>query len=427
MLIKDSRMLIISICLIALIVCTSVYYLFFTTQGSGLILKLALSKYTGAKSVVIQTIEGNLAKIISLRDVKIEDLKWLPEGNIIEIQKLDIYHRPFALKGLNAVLQNGRLKLPNSDLILFHGSYQNAGLDINIYSKNINLINTLDLFIEDRTVRDLSGSINDIDVYLKGSLSKPSLTGGFQIQRLSRKGFSMANCPGVLNLNLKDINSNLKLYGEIMLMDGTISGPKTAVIRLQQSKILFSGNPKKPNLDFKGTSIVESTKINIVLKGTLDKPDLKLTSEPAMSQSRLLVMLATNKRWRGVEESLAKGEMPADLVKDFIDYFVFAGSGSKMARRFGISDLLIKYDSQSKGVEVKKTISDKLTASYGVEQSQGGEGETTANHKVGAEYKIKENISVEASRELKVESKTDQSQDSSGVDDKVTIKYKKEF
>lgn len=419
--------LVITIIVFVFLASFTVYYFIFTTKGSTFITKSVLSQYIQAESIDIKKSEGSLSQSLIFHDIEIKDLKILPRSNIVKIQKLEVFFASFNSEGLNIKIHNGRLQLPGSELILFNGSLQNSILDGNIYSKGINVEKVVGLFSESRDLKEISGSINDLDIYVKGTLLEPKFSGECQIERLIRNGFSLSNCPLLLNLQLKDVKNKPKLYGTISSNSGIISGSKTAVIKLGESKISFFGDPKKASLDLKGTSTVEGTKINIVLKGAFDNPELKLTSDPPLSQERLLVMLITGKSWKGTEVALGNRQFSPDLVKDFVDYFVFSGSGNKIAQQLGIRDITVTFEQQKKGVGVKKAITEKIDASYEVEQSQAKEEGPTTTQKVGGEYKITEGISIGAEKELKQESKADQTQDKQKPDDKVILKLKKEF
>jgi autotransporter translocation and assembly factor TamB len=271
--------------------------------------------------------------------------------------------------------------------------------------------------------------IGNLDVYIKGSFLEPQLSGELQIETLSHNGFSITNCPVALNLQLTDIKDELKIFGTISLSSATITGPKETSVNLQESSIMFNGDPEKPSFDLKGDSTVAGTKINIVLKGTLKKPELKLTSEPPLPQEQLLVMLATGKGWKGAGQSLGSGHVSADLAADFIDYFAFGGMGSKIAKQLGISEVSLKFDKETRGIELKKEITDKSVLTYGVEQAQTKEKETSVTQTVGGEYKVTEAVSVEAEREFKQNNTAEQTQeqDKPQTEDKVLLKYKKEF
>ncbi|MFH1355133.1 MAG: translocation/assembly module TamB domain-containing protein [Candidatus Omnitrophota bacterium] len=386
-----------------------------------------LLNYVDSEGIEIKEIEGSLSQTLVLQNIEFSDLKWLPQGSNLRIQKLEVYLGSFSIAGFKVKIFNGRLNLPNSEVILFYGNYQDAALDLNVYSNVVGVQETLDFFAQGSELKSLSGTLRNVDIKIKGSFLEPELNGDFLIERLSREAFTMTNCHGSLNIKLKDIKDSLKLHGELLLSKGEIFGSKTAVINLEESKIIFSGEPKEPSLNLKGVSKVGETKINIALKGTIDQPDLKLSSQPSLPQERLLVMLATNKTWQGTESAINKGELSADLAKDFLDYFVFSGSGNKIAKKFGLSDITVKYDGKTKGIGATKDISDKASASYSIEQPQNKEQNITTTHKVGAEYKITDNISLGAEKELKQDDGSDQIEEKQKTDDKVFLKFKKEF
>lgn len=415
--------IIVSVFFISLIV----YYLIFTNSGSTFIVKTALSKYTRSKSVNIKKSEGSLAQTLVFHDIEIKDSKILCCDNLVKIHRLEVYFKSFNLRGVNVKIDNGRLQLSASELIVFQGGLKKSILEGNIYSKGFNVEGLAGLFPEIKELKDISGSISGIDIYIKGTVLEPKFSGKCQIDKLIRNGFTLSNCSTLFNLQLKDVNKEPKLNGTISLNSGTISGPKTALINLRESKISLFGDPKKASLGLKGASNVEGTKITIVLKGTFDKPELKLTSDPPLPQERLLVMLITGKSWKATETALTKGQFSPDLVKDFVDYFIFSGSGNKLAQQLGISDISVTFEQQKKGLGVKKAITDKIDASYAVEQAQAKEEMPIITQKLGGEYKVTESISVGAEKELKQESKPETSFEEQKANDKVTIKFKKTF
>lgn len=138
-------------------------------------------------------------------------------------------------------------------------------------------------------------------------------------------------------------------------------------------------------------------------------------------------MLATGKRWQGAEDFLRHNKISADLAKDFIDYFIFGGSGSKMARELGITDLSLRYDEKASGVRVKKRVSDKTEVSYAVEKNQHTEGNSSITHKTGGEYRITEGVFLEGEKEIKKNHSEKEADSKEKTDDKLLLKYKKEF
>ncbi|UCC95568.1 MAG: translocation/assembly module TamB domain-containing protein [Candidatus Omnitrophota bacterium] len=413
--------------ILSLIICGSGYYLLFTTSGSSFLVKFILSRALQSKSISIKTIEGNLIKGFSLQDIAVEDIEKLPPASTLKVKKVDMSVKSLSLEGININIHNGTLKFPASAVLLFYGTHQKGSLDFNAYSKHINVEEILGFFPQSSNLKKLSGAITELDIYAKGSFSEPELSGKFIIKEISHNGFSVVNCPGSFHLNLKGREDNFKLYGEVLFTGGTVSGHKTATVALEPSKISFAGKPQVPRFDLKGTSSIEGVKITVRLKGTIEKPDLQLTSAPPLPSQKLLLMLATGKSWKGTEAAIKEGVISTDVVKDFIDYFVFSGSGSKLAEKLGVKEFSIRFDKDARGLGVKKDISEKAEVSYGVEQSQIKEKATTTTHKVGVEYKITDSVSVGVEKELEQESKTPEDQEKSKANGKVLLKFKKEF
>lgn len=426
-LMRKSNFLAVTIIVFAFFAGLIAYYFIFTNKGSTLIVKSALLKYTRAQSVNIQKSEGILARTLVFHDVEIVGSNILRLNSIVKIQRLEGFFEFLNLEGINVKIYNGRLLLPNLELIVFRGNFKRSIIDANIYSKGFNVERISGFFPEIKYLKGIAGSISNIDIYTKGTVLGLKFNGECQIEKLLRKDFSLSNCPVLFNLQLKNFNKEPELNGTVFLNSGTISGLKTALINLSESKISFSDDSKKASLDLKGTADVEGTKINIVLKGTFEKPELKLTSEPPLPQERLLVMLITGKSWNAAEMALDKGQFSLDLVKDFVDYFLFSGSGSKIFKQLGISDISVTLEQAKKGVVIKKAITEKIEASYAVEQSQVKEALPTTTQKVGGEYKITEGLSIEAEKELKQEDKSGVSPEEQKPDDKVMIKFKKKF
>jgi len=426
MIARKHRWFIFVIVVICLVV-SAVYYFICTKNGSSSTIRAVSSIYFGSENIDIQKAEGTLLKTLVLQDIRFNNIRWLPQGNSLKIQKIEICLGFFSPEEFKVKIDNGRLNLPGFDIIFFYGSYQNNSLDFSVYSNVLDVHQVLTQFTEDSEVKNISGILRNIDIKVNGMLSEPKINGEFRIDQLSQKYFNLINCFGSLDLQLKDIKNDLKLYGDIVLMRGEMSGPKTAIVKLEESKIIFSGKPDNPSFNLKGTAKVEGIQIRIELKGTIDKPDLKLISQPALSQERLLVMLATNRTWKGTEAAIGKGELSPDIAKDFLDYFVFSGTGNKIAQKLGINAILFQYDEKVKKIGAAKNISGKASVSYSVEQLQTERQQVNTTHNVVAEYQITDNISVGAEKELKQSNNSEQVQDNGRTDDKVLLKFKKEF
>jgi len=137
-------------------------------------------------------------------------------------------------------------------------------------------------------------------------------------------------------------------------------------------------------------------------------------------------MLATNKSWKMAEGALIKGQISPDVAREFLDYFLFAGSGGRLAQYFGLKDLTFQLNGKTKGVGVKKDVTNNLGVSYAVEKEETKEKNGTTVQKVGSEHKLTDTFTVETEKELRQE-KVSGAQDETATNEKVILKYKKSF
>lgn len=337
------------------------------------------------------------------------------------------------LREIQINIYNGRLKLPFSDTILFYGDYNNTKLDLKLYSKRVSAREIIDLFTRRQVLSTLSGVFKDVNIRIAGTLSKLAAEGSFYIENIIKERFSMTDCPGSILMYCDNLIDAAQLNGEIVLQGGLVSGGKTAQIKLGSSKIVFTGDLKRPKLNIRGSAKVADVAISMVLQGTVDKPKLSLSSNPVLTQELLLVMLATGRAWGGTQESLESGRMSADLIKDFVDYFLLAGTGSKIARHFGISDISLFYSNETKTMGLTTSLSDRLKVGYEVEPPQEDKNgsENTTMHTVKGEVKITDTISVNAEKQLnqtKTQQQLEQEQQPlEEGEEKVYLKFKKQF
>ena len=422
---KTKLSIISGVMIVALIVSATFYYFFFSANGLGVIGRSALSNYFDAGSVAVEEIRGNVLERVAFENVVLGDLAGLPKGSILKIQRLTVAVNSFSPEGLSIGIFNGRLFLPVSDTILFNGNYESGEFDINVFAKKVSLVELLDMFADRRKLGNISGIVSNVDIDIKGTLFKPELSGSFFIAEINHDGFSLTGSPAELGLQLSDLKDQLKLNGTIELSSGNIVAHNT-LVDIQPSTIVFTGDPQKPLFDFAGIAMVENTIISIALKGSIDTPDLRLASEPPMPQEQLLIMLATGKSWSGVSSGISKGQLTPDTAADFIDYFVFGGSGSKFAQKFGINGISFTYDQTTKGFQLKKGISKNTELSYGLTQSQTSTSQKQATQSIGAGVKVTDSISVEGQHQIQQDISAQESQEST-TNDKVLLKFKKKF
>jgi len=408
------------------------YWIVLSSSGGRFAAQRAMGLYADSENTDYQALTGNLSEGISLTKIDLNNLKGFPEGSSLKIQSLFLRLTSFdILRGTTLKIDNARLLLPGSDPILAFGSFDKGDLDFNLYSRGFSLSELSDYFKEIKKA-ELSGLVDDMDLYIKGSFEQPQVKGSFVIEKILYQNIILSKCPGKVDLTLKDPLGTIKPFGKIIFESGLIRGPRVNV-QIEEGQILFSGDMENPGFRFLGRATVDGVKIKIALSGDLKKPKLDLSSDPALSKEQLMVMLATGKRWTGLENSIGKNQASDGITKDFVDYFLFAQGSDALASYFGISDFSVTYEKDKKGFEAKKNLSDKLTAGYGVEQQEGQEKNTVFNQKVMGEYKVTQEISVGVEKEIKATASQENTSASSDQklgspsNDKVYLKYKKDF
>jgi hypothetical protein len=404
------------------VIAGSAFYFLFTESGSEILVKKAFAYYLAPGQILIEKTRGSLFKGLLLEKVKIRNLEWWPSA-VFRIQRLKITLLSLFSRNINIEVFNGTLQWPLSETILFYGNYRNGSLNINVYSNHINIAEIVGRLNGAEEVKGVSGVIKDLDVFARGPLSSLALIGSTEVANLKYKGFSLGRMPLSFKLNFSRIKNDLKINGEIDIKRGVLSGQKTAVVQLQPSKLFFTGNPDDFAFDIKGVSTVEGVNIYITLNGTMKQPELKLSSGLSYSQDYLLLMLVTGKRWKGAEMSLQKEAISPGLALDFIDYFLFSGSGDSLLQHLGIADVTVQYDTPTRGVGITKDITEQISLKYKILQHQASGSKYQTTEKIGAGYDITEDISTELELQNTEILNTPEQSQNSGVALQFQIKF----
>lgn len=378
------------------------YFLARTAQGSWLLTKLVITAYVGTRQITFQSVTGSLLTQLTYKNVEIKEIPWLPQGAVIKLQQLDVGYDSWNRDGIKITLQNGRLFLSDTDVILFYGEYRGGDFNIHAYSKNVNVRGILSLFSKSPSLTNTLGTVQDFDVSVTGRLTQPSLNGKFYIVSLERGAFFlMKDCPGTVSLTLKHMRLRPELHGEVAIESGSISRPQSATIALKPSKILFKGDPKIPHGQVAGTAVVEGTRIMVALDGPLRRPQITLTSDPPRPENMLAVMLMTNRAWSATEASAQQGKLSPELAGDFVDFFVFGGPGKEISRQLGIRAISLYLDQTTRSVGVTKEVINAVDMGYQIQQTQESEFspiETT--QRISGSVKVHENVTLQAEQAI---------------------------
>ena len=410
------------------------------TPGGGLFLsRVALRRFLGADSAVISRAEGSVLTGLHLEGVEVRRLpEGLPEefsGARLSIRRLSVRLPPAIGTGVSVAVHSARLQLPESEPVLISGSLDRGRLHFSLYSQALDVLEVLRLFLSPADAVRFAGTARQVDLTVHGSVRRPKVSGGFHLEELRYGTLELKECPVAVALELSFGGKGPSMRGEVLVKEGSLRLRNIAV-QLGASRFLYTGDPKKPRLDLNGTSEVEKVQIRISLKGTFRQPQLRLASTPPLPEDHLLLMLATGRRWKGMEKPAGEGGLPLDLVGQFLDYTMLGGSAGNLAQRLGLeASVIVSEEGKSRGAGVRKSITDKIGVRYGVNQDQpdvwGAPPITRQN--VGAEVQVTESdqISLEAQRQVdtgsKVGSETVSEETDPPVDSKVFLRYKKKF
>ena len=354
-------------------------------------------------------------------------LKLVPEGQV-SAQNISLSFTRGRKPELKVNIFNGRLVTKGSDTILFGGEYQDNALNLNVYTKAIAVSQVLAFFPAKARQWKLAGSVADVDLNLSGKLAELRISGDLTLEKVLREGRAINNAHCHIQLQTL-ISGALELRGTVEIKDGTVSGPNAADVHLKPSRIVFRGDVAKAGLDLKGRAEVARTRIDIALKGTFDKPELKLESDPQLPQEQLLAMLLTNRGWGGTETSLGQGKVNVNAANEFVNFLLLGSRGGDVLRALGIKDVTVTAEKTKRGVGVTKELTGNLDANYAFEQTlDAATGLSTAVQRIGGDLRLNDAFSVEAEREMRLRGALDTAPDSQPQSaDKILLKYRRTF
>jgi hypothetical protein len=402
-----------------------------TTLGAKFFTQMSLEQFFNDQDILIEDISGTMHDEVYYTDIEVKNLPYLPTESVLKIKAASVSFTAFNLQGVNARIEQARLFLPSSDPVLIHGEILTGLLSVNIFSNYVSFKDVESFYSWNGFSKSLGGDFGPVDIFGSGSLSRPRLTGKIFVHKLANRMARMNESHVSFDLEFQDaFAGNPAMTGIVRIHDGTIIAQRTAEIHLEESVIRFSTEMDNPQLDIQGRTVVEGVKIKLVCSGTLKQPEITLLSNPPLPEQQLLVMVATGKGWKGTTSDLNNGRITTDTAKDFMDYFLFGGRGNQLAKKLGIKDFSVTFEKDTQSVGVTKSISEKIDATYAVEQTNSAPGEETTKQKVGGEVKVNDKISVGAEREFINETSPAENPDQppqTQTTDKIFIKYQSNF
>lgn len=426
-----------------------------TTAGSSCLVRWAISQYVSAGKVEIGSFDGRLWGVLGLGGIRVKDIAKLPPGSVLSVGKLDfngfsggaplevdargaVLHTPYADASVARIhgslrrsvtfddirlrpllplfagdrldiqsatasfpfhpadlksFENARLRLPASDPLYFYGRQEKGSVALRFYGKTLDVPDVLAPFYDkNERLRIVTGAIEDLSFWIRGDWRSPDIAGSFHPLNLKYRQIRVVHAIASFRFHPQKKGDQWAFPCELRIRRGKVMVLKTPV-RLHRSRILFS-DEGVPSFDIHGTAHIEDVEITISVKGTSDKPEFRLSSDPPLPEEGLLVMIATGKNWQGTETALKEGKVSTDAAKELLDYFVFGGSAGRLEKSLGIKEFSLLYDDKSRGLEVKKGLTKRVDAIYSLETPQVREPGATTTQKLGAEYHLSRDASV---------------------------------
>lgn len=396
-------------------------------EAAGYLLKRpGIKEWPGAVKKLEARIYGNYLYPAMSASLLVTGLKGLPEKSELKIQNIYVKAHTFAIDGLEVYATNARLKMPVSDPVVVNGSFIEETLNAEVYSASVDISEIAGYFPKNPHTRYLHGEVKQLDTHINGHYAAPVVTGSMMIEDADNRQVKIKESPVQFDLRFKDLSSSPQMSGVIAISSGkVISGHSS--IQLEPSKLYYSGNPENPRLDLNGETMISKVNIRIGIKGMLAEPDIKLSSEPAMTQQELIVMLATGKKWEGFSESISTGTVSPALTKDFVEFMFLGGTGNKVAERFGLTNFSVNVGPDSRGVGASKQLAEGVEVNYELQRSTDINATNTGTTQtLGSEIRVTNRVTLNLNKEFK-------NSDGTELDEKeieraeIMLKYKKKF
>jgi len=376
--------------------------------------------------VVVRLVEGSLKERLVISDVGVRGLLALPYGSRLRAQRLTI-RAPFRTSSIES-FENVRIETPSSDPVLAFGALRNRSLDASVYARKIDVREVVERYLKKASFRNARGAIRELNVKIDGPPLSPRIRGTARLVQGRYRMVRILHAVGSFTFSPKKTAGKWRVPGELVISRGKLRVLRTS-LKIVRGRVTFLGDGRLPRFDLEGASKIGDVRITVYLRGDADRPDLKVASDPPLPEETILVMLATGKEWQGVGKAIREGKISVGIAKDFLDFFLFGGSGGGFSERFGIKEVSVQYDENVRGVEVKKGLLKQVDALYAVEQPQGQEAAAPATHKVGAEYRLNDDSLVSAQVKKKMESpdETGKAADEPIGNESVTVEYRQKF
>ncbi|MFH0753303.1 MAG: translocation/assembly module TamB domain-containing protein, partial [Candidatus Omnitrophota bacterium] len=374
------RFIIIFLTSFIMAVAVAAAFLLCTPWGVSLLVGSLSSRLLGPGKVTFERVEGSILRGMRVFNVELRQPFVLAEGSQVRIQELNMRIRQLSINGLETEIINARILSDTTDPVVANGAFSESKYDVNVFSQSLDLAVLRKVIRHFRNPPILHGALKNLDLVLSGDFAHPALKGNFVVDHIPQNGFVLQDVPVRCDLNFTRMGGLWGTFGRMFVQKGWIRGPRS-LMRLEESRLIFTGDPRNPELEIHASSFIARTHIQITVRGTRREPRVALASEPQLPQEQLMLMLTTGKRWDSLSTLPSTGRMTSEVAGDFVDYFFFGGSGQRVAHFFGLSSISYRIDSTKQGVVFNKDITDRLGVGYGVAVDTSAVDQENCNHK----------------------------------------------
>lgn len=328
-------------------------------------------------------------------------------------------HLAMNFLGANSTL-SGVIKTPESDLHLegsadwrklnawrstvnaranrFKVSMPNIGkveispnISVSVTPKELELGGNIDIpwaRIEVEELPESAVSVSDDEVIMDGSVKKKIPLAQRQIPQTTSSGMAIKSNINIhigddVNLNAYGLKANLDgtiavrqgkqglgLYGQVNLTKGRYASFGQDLI-IRKGQISFAGLPSQPNLNIEAIRNPEAMEDSSIIAGVkvyglADRPEVKVFSEPAMSQNDALSYVLTGRSLDSSGDGNANNSMAAAVIG--LSLSKSSKLVGKVGNAFGLNDLNVTTAGigDNTKVEVSASLTPKFRVKYGV-------------------------------------------------------------
>jgi translocation and assembly module TamB len=92
-----------------------------------------------------------------------------------------------------------------------------------------------------------------------------------------------------------EYQERLSLEGDVETVRGQVEPIGGRIFDVRRGRVRFTGDPMLGGLEIQAQYDNPQAKVFVAVTGTVEKPDVKLTSEPAMEESQIALLIATGR------------------------------------------------------------------------------------------------------------------------------------